>query len=66
MSTFYSDDLNHDIDRYLAEQDRWLLSRPTCSECEEPIQDCECYRINGKLICEDCIDNFRVFVEDLE
>lgn len=66
MSTFYSDNLNYDIDRYLDEQDEWLRSRPKCSECEEPIQDMECYRFNDKLICENCIDNFKVFVEDLE
>lgn len=64
MSTFYSDNLNYDIDRYLAEQDD--VSRfPMCCECEEPIFE-EMYVIDGRTYCPDCIDSHRtpVVLED--
>ena len=38
-----------------AEQERWLQSRPICSDCEEPITDDYLYEIDGEHICEDCL-----------
>ena len=41
--------------------------RPKCSICEEPIWDDYAYRIDGKLICPDCLDNnFREHITEDE
>lgn len=41
-----------------AEAERWLASRPVCSECNEPIQDDDCYEFNGDLICPHCLETY--------
>ena len=55
-----------DYDRWEAEQQRKLEKLPRCSECDEPITDDYCYQINDELICEECIDNYRVTTENFE
>lgn len=48
-----------------ARQQRELDKRPKCSECKYPIQDEECYEINGKLVCPQClVDNHEKRTED--
>lgn len=37
-----------------AEQDRWLMKRPVCERCGEPIQDEELWDINGTIYCDEC------------
>lgn len=49
-----------------SERARMLARRPKCAECGEPIQEDVAYRINGKLICEKCIKDYEVFVDDEE
>lgn len=61
----WTDDPVADAERYYADQERRLAMGPRCSECDECIQSDYCYRINDVLICEDCIENYRVNVEDL-
>ncbi len=61
----WTDDPVADYERYDAEFSRWLDSLPRCSECDNPIQDEECYEFNGELICKKCLnDNHRKRVED--
>ena len=49
-----------------AEQERKLNSLPTCSICEEPIQDDYCYVIDDEIFCAHCLNEyFRTDVEDL-
>ena len=43
-----------------AENEKWLQKRPICSWCEEHIQDDYAYEIDNKLICPNCIDEFKV------
>lgn len=51
---------NYDLfERHDAENEKWLSSRPICSCCGEHIQDDMLYDIGGKLICEECIKEFR-------
>lgn len=58
-------DPERDFANYEAEQERKLNKLPKCYECGEPIQDEECYEINGELICPECLnENHRKFVED--
>ncbi len=52
-------------ERHDAEQERKLQALPKCSECGEPIQDEYCYEIEGKYICEHCMSECRVSVENL-
>lgn len=40
-----------------AEEERWLASRPICEICGEYITDDYGYRINGELICAECLDD---------
>ncbi len=44
--------------------EEWLEKRPRCVCCGEPIQDDHAYRFDGKLWCEDCVNN--EFREDLK
>ena len=49
-----------------AEQQAQLDKLPRCCECDEPIQDTQCYEINGEYICDDCmVDNHRKWVSDI-
>lgn len=48
-----------------AEQEKRLSKLPKCSECGEPIQEESCYFINGEYICESCMDNYKVYVDEL-
>ena len=62
----YSDYSEEDL-RLTREYKRWLASRPICDWCEEPIEEKFAYKIEGKLICENCIeeyldDNHRVYL----
>lgn len=59
-----TDDPVSDADRYFAEQERELQKLPRCSECDEPIQDEFCYEINGELICERCMNEYKKPVEN--
>lgn len=59
MFVFRSDSLSRDIDNYERAQARALAKLPRCSECDEPIQDDFCYEINGELICEECLNEYR-------
>lgn len=43
-----------------AENEKWLQKRPICSWCEEHIQDEYAYEVEGKLICPNCIEEFKV------
>lgn len=41
-------------------------TRPRCCNCDEPITSDIAYEIDGNLYCEECMDDFKVYVEDLE
>lgn len=61
---YYSDNPADDYDRYSAAQEKKLSKMPRCEWCDEYITDEECYKINGELVCCDCIDNCRTLVEN--
>lgn len=62
---FRTNDPERDFDRYEAEQERELNKRPVCYECDEPIQEDECYEINDELICLGClIENHKKHTDD--
>ena len=63
---FYTDDPVADFERYDAEQERKLAQLPVCIECDEHIQDTQCYEVNGEYICYDCMNrNHRKWVDDI-
>lgn len=47
------------------ERERKRARLPKCCECGETVQDEECYYIFGKVICEHCMEEFKVLTEDL-
>lgn len=54
-----------DFDRYDAMQSKKLNELPVCCECDQPIQDDECYEFDGELICPQCLkDNHQMHTED--
>lgn len=61
---FRSDNLSRDCDNYDRAQAKALEKLPRCSECDNPIQDDFCYLINGELICEECLKEYRRSTED--
>lgn len=52
--SYYTADLNNDIDRKQRDDDEWLRTLPVCDECDEPCQD-QYYKIDEKIICPDCM-----------
>ena len=54
-------------ERYDRESEKALTRRPNCSWCGEPIEDDYAYDLgDGILVCEDCIQNASVYVQDLD
>lgn len=49
---------------YSSRQDARLDRRPKCEECGGPIQDECCYYINSELICNECMQGYKVNTED--
>lgn len=61
----FTDDPARDFERYDAEQEARLAKRPVCYECGEPIQDDDCWEMNGELICTECLEaNHKKNTED--
>lgn len=52
----YSDDPIRDFERRERRRQAWLDTLPVCAECNRPIQDEECFEINGELICPECLE----------
>lgn len=48
-----------DFANYEWEREKELAQRPICSECGEHIQEKYAYRIDGKLICEICMNEHK-------
>lgn len=65
MGRYYSDSPYRDYERWEADQEAWLRARPVCAWCGEHIQEEYAYRIGDDLVCEDCLDDARVNVDDL-
>lgn len=61
---FFTDDPIADYERYCRKEQEWEAQLrellPRCYECGEPIEDEECYNIDGEPICEECITNHKV------
>lgn len=53
----YSDYSAEDLWREKAYK-RWLETRPICDYCGSPIEGENAYSIDGKMICEDCIEDY--------
>lgn len=56
---------NYDI--WLASQERQerrFEKLPECAWCGNKIQTVEAYRIDDKLVCTDCIDDCKVYLEE--
>ena len=60
----WTDDPVRDFLRHDAEQEAWLKRRPKCSCCKERIQDEEAYKFDNRWICQDCLIEYRVDVDD--
>lgn len=57
----WSGDPVADFERYDAARAREDEKRPTCEECGEPIYDDFAYKVDGRLICRDCIEDMKVY-----
>lgn len=54
-----------DFNSYDARQARASARLPVCCECDQPIQDDECFEFDGELICPDCLkENHQKHTED--
>ncbi len=60
---FYSDDPILDYERHCKAQENALARLPECSRCGEYIQDEYAYYINDEWVCEECIDEFKRYVD---
>lgn len=59
----WTDDPVRDWDRHCAEQERELESLPVCERCETPLYE-HLYRIDDKVLCEDC--EFDMYAIDID
>ena len=57
-------DPHADFDRWDAEQEAKLEKRPVCVYCGEHIQSERALHFNDEFLCEDCIGEHLVDVED--
>ena len=64
LLAFPSGDPITDFENYDAEKERQLLMRPKCVICNRHIQDDYCYSIQGTAVCEACIKEFRVSLDE--
>lgn len=47
-----------------AEMEQRLQRRPVCSYCDEPIQEEHYFYLNGRIFCDDCMNQkYRRLVE---
>lgn len=46
------------------EQERRLRRRPVCHECGERISGDYGFQFSGSWICESCIDQHKVYIEE--
>lgn len=60
----FTDDPVRDAERHYERLDKQVDERPRCSDCDKPIQQETAFYINGELICESCMEAYRVHVED--
>ena len=56
MPRQFTDDPIADFEGWDADQERQLARRPTCTECDEHIQEETAYYINGEWICHSCME----------
>ena len=61
---YRTDDPIADFIRYDYEEQKWLAIRPICSVCGEPITTDTAYRFDSELICEDCMCEHRIYIEE--
>lgn len=50
--------------RWDEEDERKARNCPICKWCGEPIRNDYAYEINGVLVCEDCIKDAKVWIDD--
>lgn len=62
---FYTDNPVADFERYSAQQEAELQTLPVCCECGEHIQAETCFQINDEIICEECMEHYRKYTEDV-
>lgn len=55
-----------DFDRWDAEQERRLARLPKCTVCGEPIHQEDAVCIDGKYYCDDCLDEMRVTIGEVD
>jgi formylmethanofuran dehydrogenase subunit E len=59
----FTDDPLEDFARYDTEQYNKLQRLPKCLECKEPIQTEVAYKFNKGLVCENCMELRKVFMD---
>lgn len=60
----YTDDPERDFLWYSSKQEAWLQKRPVCDCCGEHIQDEKALHIEGKWICNACIEDYTEWIEE--
>lgn len=60
----WTDDPLADFYQHDHEQAEREARRPICAGCGEHILDDVAYKIAGRLYCESCIDDARVYLEE--
>ena len=67
MPNYNVPDYNDLLQAHEAEKEAWLDRRPKCERCRKPIQDDYLFDVDGKIYCEDCMnEKFRHSSEDYE
>lgn len=64
MRSAYTNDPERDADVRDFEDYLWLKKRPVCHDCLEGITDEYYYEINGRNYCKDCLESYRVWIDE--
>ena len=56
----------YEFDRWDAENYRREQKLPVCSECGRTIFEDYMYKIKGEIYCDECIGDFKVYIDEEE
>lgn len=54
-----TNDPYYDADVWQDELEKQYANRPCCSDCGEHIRDEYAYNIDGKIICRECLEDYK-------
>lgn len=61
---YRTDDPIRDFLKHDADREKQAEKLPICADCGEPVREDHYYLINDEVICPDCLETYRKWVDD--